>query len=41
MTHREEIEERKAKMENNYINSRHPGIPLLRTLLLLPVLLHT
>jgi hypothetical protein len=40
MTHREEIEERKAKTENNCINSRHSGIPLLRILVLLPVLLH-
>ena len=39
MTHREEIEERKAKTENNCINSRHSGIPLLRILVLLPVLL--
>ena len=41
MTHREEIEERKAKTENNCINSRHSGIPLLRILVLLPVLLLT
>ena len=42
MTHREEteVEERKAKMENSCIDSRHSAIPLLCIAVLLPALLH-